>query len=83
MYQKISETVAVAGVYSASKFSPKKFQWRGRSFVISAVHSVHDFRDGTVKKRRFSVMAEKNLYLLEFNRDTETWLLEQIWVEES
>jgi hypothetical protein len=82
MYQTIAEPIAVAGVYAHGHFQPKKFQWRQRTFVISEVTSAHDFKDGSVRKRRFSALADKNLYLLEFNLTQETWQLEQIWVEE-
>lgn len=82
MYQTIGEPVAVAGVYSQGHFQPKKFQWRLKQLGITQVTSVHDFKDGTVLKRRFSIMANQTLYLLEFNRSLETWRLEQVWVEE-
>ncbi len=82
MYQTIHEDIAVAGLYVQGRFQPKKFQWRKRNFTITEITSVHDFKDGTVLKRRFAVMAEKNLYLLEFNRMLETWIMEQIWVKE-
>ena len=89
MYQIISETIAVAGVYKGGQFQPKKFQWRERSFFISQITSVHSWQDGTVPKRRFAVMAGgslgKNLsqlYLLEFDRMREIWQLAQIWLDE-
>jgi hypothetical protein len=82
MYQIIGEKVNVAGIYTQGKFQPKKFQWRNQEFVIHVQHTVHDFKDGTVRKRRFSVTARNNVFLLEFNRDTELWTLEQIWIEE-
>ena len=82
MYQRIGEAVSVAGVYRAGHFVPKKFKWRQRVLPIQAVHSVHDFKDGAVRKRRFSVSARNTVFLLEFNRDLETWFLDQLWVEE-
>lgn len=81
MYQIIGEKVSVIGVYTPGKFQPKKFQWRQQVFPIQKVHSVHDFKDGARRKRRFSVFAQGNIYLLEFDREIETWTLEQIWVE--
>jgi hypothetical protein len=84
MYQTIGEKINVVGIYTPGRFSPKKFQWQQRTFVIDQVCAVHDFKDGTVRKRRFSVQTKGNgnVYLLEFNRDLETWTLEQLWVEE-
>jgi len=82
MYQIIGEEILVAGVYTRGHFQPKKFQWRQKTLLITEITSVHDFKDGTVLKRRFSVMANNTLYLLEFNRTSEAWRIEQIWVEE-
>ena len=81
MYQTIHEAISVAGVYAHGHFTPKKFQWRHKPFSITEVTSVHDFKDGSVRKRRFAVMAEKTVFLLEFDRDQESWVLEQLWVE--
>jgi len=82
MYQIIGETIAVAGVYKSGQFQPKKFQWRERQFFISQITSVHSWQDGTVPKRRFAVMADSQLYLLEFDRMREIWQLAQIWLDE-
>ena len=81
MYQTIDEPVAVVGIYTQGHFQPKKFQWRQKTFKIEEVTSVHNFKDGTVAKRRFAVMAHRQLFLLEFNRSLETWSLAQLWVE--
>lgn len=81
MYQPIHEPVSVAGIYENGKFRPVKFRWRQKLLNITEVCSVHDFRDGTVRKRRFSVMAQGTVYLLEFDRSQESWILEQLWIE--
>lgn len=81
MYQRIGEDISVIGIYDKSRFTPKKLQWRYNTLVINQICSVHDFKDGAVKKRRFSVMSGTTLYLIEFDRDREKWSLEQVWVE--
>lgn len=81
MYQRIGETIAVAGVYHPGKFIPKRFQWNQRTFNITQINTSHDFRDGSVRKRQFSVSVGENVYLIQFDRDQETWTLEQLWVE--
>jgi hypothetical protein len=81
MYQRIDETIIVAGVYRPGKFIPKRFQWKQHTFDITTINTSHDFRDGNVRKRQFSVSVGENVYLIEFNRDQETWTLEQLWVE--
>lgn len=81
MYQPIHEAVAVAGVYEHGHFRPVKFRWQKRVFRIQEICSVHDFRDGSVQKRRFSVLANQTVFLLEFDRRQESWMLEEIWIE--
>lgn len=81
MYQSIGEPISVAGIYEHGKFRPMKFRWRQKLLSISEICSVHDFKDGSVQKRRFSVMADGNVYLLEFDRRQEWWKLEEVWIE--
>lgn len=81
MFQTIGEKVAVAGVYSRGAFLPKKIQWGERILVIAEITLITDIKDGLVKKRMYSLLSGKELYRLIFNRDTETWVLEEVWVE--
>jgi hypothetical protein len=81
MYQIIHENINVAGVFSNHRFNPRKFEWKRREYPIHKISSIHDLRDGGVKKRRYAVLSAGNLYLLEYNLDQETWILEQIWLE--
>jgi len=81
MYQTINETISIAGVYSRSKFSPKKFKWNNKEFPIKEITLTSDTRDGTIKKRFYSVLSNGNLYRIEFNRESESWTLNEIWVE--
>jgi hypothetical protein len=71
----------VAGVYQDHHFNPKRFQWRQRLYSIDTTTFVSDNKDGGVRKRHYSVMSGGNLYRLEFNRDTEQWLLMEVWHE--
>ncbi len=81
MYQTIHEPIEVIGIYAHHTFLPKKFKWKNRVFPISETTLQSNIKDGEVRKRLYSVMAEHNLYRLEFNRETEDWLLEEIWME--
>jgi hypothetical protein len=81
MYQTIHEKVAVAGVYDKALFLPKKLKWHGRELRISKVTFANDYKDGGVRWRMYSVMAGGNLYRLSFNRETEVWMLEEVWHE--
>lgn len=81
MYQPINETISVLGIYARSQFTPKKFKWRERVYPISEITLTADTKDGGVLYRLYSVIAEANVYRIKFNRDSETWLLEEVWYE--
>lgn len=81
MYQTISEPIEVAGVYSLSGFRVAKFKWRGRQYLVEQVTFKADVKDGGVRGRMYSVVVGGTAYRLYFNRDTEQWRLEELWVE--
>jgi hypothetical protein len=81
MYQKIDQQIWVAGCYQHSHFKPLKFRWGKREIKINTINLTSDFRDGMIKKRYYSVTAGRDLFRLEFNRESEIWLLKEIWVE--
>jgi hypothetical protein len=81
MFQIISEKIEVAGVYQNAHFIPKKIQWRKKIILIKEITLISDIRDGQVRKRMYSVMCGNELYRIIFNRDTEIWTLEEIWVK--
>ncbi len=80
-YQRIHEPIAVAGTYQHHTFTPKKFRWNQRTFAIDTITLTSNIKDGGVKKRLYSVSSGPNIYRLEFNRDTESWWLEEIWID--
>ncbi|MEO8581036.1 MAG: DUF6504 family protein [Patescibacteria group bacterium] len=82
MYQTIDEPIEVAGVYTKSTFIPKKFRWKNREYLIQQVTLKSDTKDGGVRKRLYSVLVGKELYRLTFNRESESWTLEEIWLDE-
>ena len=81
MYQTIHEAIAVAGVYKKAIFTPHKFLWQKKIYPIDELTFVTDIRDGKTKKRRFSLVSGGNSYHLLFDRDRETWMLEEIWCD--
>ncbi len=81
MYQIIGETIWVAGVYKSSQFIPKKFKWRDKELPISTITLISDAKDGAIKKRFYSVVSGNAVYSLEFNRESEQWYLQELWVE--
>jgi len=81
MYQKIGDRILVTGTYTRGGFTPQKFHWQRQTYPIAQITLKSDIRDGGVRKRFYSVVSGANVYRLEFNRDSETWLLEEVWCE--
>lgn len=80
-YTKVDEPVSVLGVFQNSSFIPKKFKWHNRSYPVEKVTSTHVVEDGRVAKRCYAILSQGNLYLLEYNRTSESWKLSQVWYE--
>lgn len=81
MFTPIHESISVAGVFTANGFAPKKFQWKQTTYPIEEITLISNVKNGGIRKRLYSVMSKGNLYRLEFNRENETWILEEIWME--
>ena len=81
MYQTVNEEIEVLGVYSHSRFVPKKFKWNSRVFLIKEITIFNDVRDGLIKKRLYSVLSGVNLYRIEFNRESERWKILEVWCD--
>lgn len=81
MYQTIGEEILVAGSYKQHRFHPFKFLWRNKTYKINQITLVSDIKDGGVKKRWYSVLVGQEVYRILFNRETEAWTLEELWVE--
>jgi hypothetical protein len=81
MFHTIGEKVEVAGVYAKGYFTPKKLKWGTKILQIEKVTLVSEIRDGDTKKRIYSFTSGKELYRLLFDRETEVWVLEELWVE--
>ena len=78
----INEPIDVAGVYSNKRpFQPTKFRWNNKLLPISQITLTSDVKDGGIKKRLYSVVADNVLYRLEFTLDIEQWKLLEIWNE--
>lgn len=81
MYQTISEPIAVLGVYNHGNFVPRKLKWKQRVLKVDQITMCNDLREGQTRKRLYSVVCKGTVYRVLFNRDRETWTLEEIWVE--
>ncbi len=81
MYQRIHETISVIGVYKEAAFVPKKFLWNSRVYRVDEITFVTNVRDGGVQKRMYSLISKGNAYRVVFNRDEETWKLEEVWCD--
>ncbi len=81
MYQTVNEEIEVAGVYSHSRFIPKKFKWNNKIFPIKEITLSNSVKDGLIKRRLYSVLSGVNLYRIEFNRESEQWKILEVWCE--
>lgn len=81
MYQRINESIEVAGVFSRGKFLIHKFKWQQREFRVAETTLINNTRDGGVRLRLYSVSVAGTLYRLKWNLETHEWHLEEIWYE--
>ena len=81
MYKKIHEPIEVMGVYLGRAFAPRQFKWRQCRYKVDSVTLRTDYFDGSLKKRIYAVAVGVNLYRLLFNRESESWFLEEIWCD--
>lgn len=79
MYQTIGEKISVIGIYKQGKFIPKKFQWNGNILNIDEITLTADIKDGTIRKRMYSVVCKGNVYRLMFDRQQEIWEVAEVW----
>ncbi len=81
MYQTIAEPIAVIGVYDHGNFVPRKLKWKQQVLQVDQITMFSDLREGQTRKRMYSLVCKGNLYRVLFNRDRETWTLEEVWME--
>jgi hypothetical protein len=81
MHQTIHEAVKVAGIFSLSQFKPIWFKWQNRVLKVDQITLVSDYKQGLVKSKLYSVIAEGNLYRLDFNLITHDWILKSVWID--
>jgi len=81
MNQTINEPIRVAGVFERSCFKPIWFDWNNKRLKISKVTFTTDYKQGLVKHKTYSVIAEDNLYRLHFNLISLDWILKSVWLD--
>lgn len=81
MYTIINEPISVVGVYTKNTFIPRKFKWRSKEYKITRITLATDTKKGLILERQYSVLVESTVYRLLFNRTTEEWSLEEVWIE--
>jgi hypothetical protein len=81
MYQTIHEQVRVAGIFNHSSFKPVWFEWSQRMLKIQDITLVSNYKQGLVKSKIYSVVAEGNVYRLTFDLVTLDWTLESVWID--
>jgi len=81
MYQTIHESIKVAGIFNCSVFKPTWFEWRRQLLKIQQITLISDYKQGSVKSKIYSVMADGNLYRLLFDLNSCNWTLENVWID--
>lgn len=81
MYEPINKKISVEGIYENAKFTPKKVILGSREMPIERITLTCEVRDGGVKQRLYSVIAQGNTYRILFNRETEIWVLKEVWID--
>lgn len=81
MFETIDEPVKVLATFNKGLITPHKFQWRGRTVLITKVNLIHRTKDGTVTCYAFSVSNSTAAYKLLFNIATLKWTLQQVYQE--
>lgn len=81
MYQTISETITVAGVYHQAKFKPVWFEWQNRRYWVKEITLVSKICSGGVTSYLYSLLANDDVFRLQFNQKDQQWLLREVWVD--
>lgn len=81
MYQTIHEQIRVAGVFNCSSFKPVWFEWEQRMIKVQEITLVSNYKQGSVKCKIYSVVADDNVYRLAFDLNTLDWNLESVWID--
>lgn len=81
MLTAINEPISVIGIYKNNHFTPKKFQWRDKIIPVTQITFITDDKNGVIKIRIYSILHNNTLYRLEFNRESEIWLLREMYQE--
>lgn len=71
----------VAGVFSHSRYTPKKFMWKKRVHIVETITYVADIKNGQIPLRLYSVVSRGNVYRLEWNKNNDQWHLLEVWYE--
>ncbi len=79
MYQRMHETIRVAGVFAASNFRPVWFDWQGRKMDIDDITLITDFKQGGIRHKIYSVVVTGDVYRLVYDLKNQDWFVEAVW----
>lgn len=71
-----------AGSGSAGKVRPLVFLWRGRKYVVDRVNLVYKKQHGDRFLQCFAVSDPANSYILVYDPEEMSWMLEEIYARE-
>ena len=82
MNQTINEPIKVAGVFYHSVFKPVWFEWNNQQLKINEITLISDYKQGLIKCKIYSVLANGNLYRLLFNLISQKWVVQSVWIDD-
>lgn len=77
--EKIRVPVRVAVDFAGPKVRPLAFVWNGRKYVIKKVNLAYKRQHGDRWQWCFAVSDEANSYVLIYDPEELTWILEEIY----
>ena len=75
MFEQINDPIEVIASIGEGKITPRKFLWRGREFLVTAVNLSWSVWEGRSKLYYFAVSSDANYFKLEFNSNKLVWVL--------
>ncbi len=82
MNQIINESIKVAGVFHHSIFKPVWFEWNNQQLKIDEITLISDYKQGSIKCKIYSILANGNLYRLHFDLNSHKWTVQSVWIDD-
>jgi len=77
----IGEPVELVASFSARAAYPQptEFRWQGRTYLVRAIHLVHERREGSTRFLVYSLAAGGGVFQLRFDGGRARWILDGVF----